>query len=50
MASVVDFLRVHRVTAKACTCATHCTLGVCEVCLLWLLVKKPGFKVLLPYS
>ena len=41
----VDFLRVHRVTAEACTCATYCTLGVCEGCLLWLLVKEPGFKV-----
>ena len=46
----VDFLRVHRVTAKSCTCATYCTLGVCEGCLLWLLVKEPGFKVPLRYS
>ena len=27
-----------------------CTLGVCEGCLLWLLVKEPGFKVSLRYS
>ena len=27
-----------------------CTLGVCEGCLLWLLVKEPGFKVPLHYS
>ena len=46
----VDFLRVHRITAEACTCATYCTLGVCEGCLLWLLVKEPGFKVPLRYS
>ena len=46
----VDFLRVHCVTAEACTCATYCTLGVCEGCLLWLLVKEPGFKVPLRYS
>ena len=40
-----DFLRVYRVTAKGCTCGTYCTLCVCEGCLLWLLVKEPGFKV-----
>ena len=44
----VDFLRVHRL--EACTCATYCTLGVYEDCLLWLLVKEPGFKVSLCYS
>ena len=46
----VDFLRVHRVIAEACACATYCTLGVCEGCLLWLLVKEPSFKVPLHYS
>ena len=46
----VDFLRVHRVPAEACTCGTYCKLGVCEGCLLWLLVKEPGFKVPLRYS
>ena len=46
----VDFLRVHCVTAEACTCATYCTLGFCEGCLLWLLVKEPSFKVPLCYS
>ena len=25
----VDFLRVHRVIAEACTCGTYCALGVC---------------------
>ena len=46
----VDFLRVHRVTVEACTCATYCTLGVCEGHLLCLLVKELGFKVPLHYS
>ena len=46
----VYFLRVHRVTVQGCTCATYCTLAVCEDCLLWLLVKEHGFKVPLRYS
>ena len=45
----VYFLRIHCVTAEACTCGTSCTLGVCEGYLLWLFVKEPGFKVPLRY-
>ena len=46
----VGLSRVHRVTTEACTCATSCTSGFCEGLLLWLLVKRPGFKEPLRYS
>ena len=46
----LSFLRIHRVTADFCTCATYSTLGICNGILLWLLVKEPGFMVPLRYS
>ena len=46
----LSFLRIHRVTAEFCTCATYSTLGICDGILLWLLVKDPGFTLPLRYS
>ena len=44
-AQFLSLLRIHRVTAEFCTCATYSTLGICDGILLWLLVKEPGFTV-----
>ena len=44
------FIRIYRVRAEFCTCATYSTLGICDGTLLWLLVKQPGFTVPFPYS
>ena len=46
----LSFLRIHRVTAELCTCATYSTLGICDNILLWLLVKEPSFTVPSRYS
>ena len=40
-----SFLRIHRVTAEICTCATYSTLGICDGILLWLLFQEPGFTM-----
>ena len=49
-AQFLSLLRIHRVTAQFCTCATYSTLGICHGILLWLPVKEPGFVVPLRYS
>ena len=49
-ARFLSLLRIHRVTAEFCTCPTYSTLRICDGILLWLLVKEPGFTVLLRYS